>query len=179
MPKTLDEVQPRTVEILDSLPVWYSTDPIALSILDAMGKELQRIEDFITDVLTQFFPSNTDDTYGLLSMWEQLVGLGIAPADMTLEQRRALVAARLRDRTASSGLEWEQVVAEALREVPWTYEEGPSDYQVTITYPFLVGGMTSAQVQALVRAVTPAHLQVLATYTSGFLLGISLIGDPL
>lgn len=179
MPETLTTVQQKALDMLDSLPAWYESAPIALEILDAIGRELQRVEDFLVALRLGFFPQNADDTYGLLSAWESMTGLAVQPPGATLDQRQALVIARLRQRTAGSGLAWEDAVAQTFGGVTWTYQEGPGSYQITIVYPFTTGGVSSAQVQSLVRAVTPAHLQILATFTTGFLVGVSLVGDPL
>jgi hypothetical protein len=52
-------------------------------------------------------------------------------------------------------------------------------YTITIRYPFGPGAPNSQVVQGYAREITPAHESVLATYTQGFLVGISLVGDPL
>jgi uncharacterized protein YmfQ (DUF2313 family) len=126
----------------------------------------------------QMFPPNADDTYGILARWEEFFGLPVAP-NVPLATRQQNLTSQLQKRRASSGADWEKAVTQALNTGDWDYIEGPGAYQVTITYPYQPGAYTSVQVQNLIRAITPAHIQILAAYSQGFLIGISLIGDPL
>lgn len=164
--------------ILGDLPPWYEVDDISTAIIQVLAKEIKRIEDFVGEVRLQMYPGRADDKYGILARWEEFFGLPVQP-NVPLATRQQLVAAQLAKRRASTGHDWELAVTTALGSGDWDYYEGPGNYQVTITYPYRVGAYTSVQVANLIREITPAHIQILASYRQGFLVGISLVGDIL
>lgn len=159
------------------MPAWYSEDEVARAIVAAMAAELQRIESFLGVVRDQMRPQNADDTYGILGMWEALFGLPVAPAGVTLSNRRALVLAHLQKRSSGAGFDWVAQVTQALNSNQWTYSEGPGSYQVTVRFPYASGGYTSAQAAVLIGEITPAHLLLSIGYSQGWILGSSRVGQ--
>jgi hypothetical protein len=122
-------------------------------------------------------PHSLDDQYRFLSMWERLLGLPVAPVGVSLEARRSQVRGAVMARKASSGADWVSLVTTALGTTLWDYEEGPGPYQVVLSFPWSEGGYSVSTVLALARRVTPAHLQLNATYEGGFIVGVDFT-DP-
>lgn len=166
-----------TGRMIDTMPAYYRGNSIIEGILDAVGRELQRIEDRLNFIRTGMFPQNADDTYKQLSLWEELLGLPVAQAGATLTQRRNLVLARLNGRSLSSGAAWIDAVNQALGGTPWTYQEGPASYTVSIYISYALGSYSSVQVLSLVRAITPAHLDIAVVYSQGFIVGEGIVGE--
>lgn len=172
------ELTQRARIILGDMPPWYEVDEISTTVILVLAKELERIEGFIREVQWQMFPEHANDVYGILGRWEEFFGLPVQP-NVPLETRQQIVAAQLAKRRSATGHDWELAVTTALGSGDWDYSEGPGNYQVTIRYPYRPGAYTSVQVANLIREITPAHIQILASYRQGFLIGISLVGDIL
>lgn len=166
-----------TQRMIDNMPPFYRGESFIEGYLDAVGRELQRIEDRATQIQQGMFPQNTDDAYKLLSLWELLLGLPVAAAGATLLQRRNLVVSTLAARSQASGAAWVASVGQAMGGTPWTYQEGPGDYTVTIYIPFSSTSFNSVQVQNLVRKITPAHLVLSVVYNQGFIVGEGIVGE--
>lgn len=157
------------------------------AVFRAYGNELQRIDDALALIRFASFPMQTSDVLlatgavvRLASMWETLLGIPVSPAGVTIEERRNKILAHVRKRKSGKGSDWVATLTEALGSTPWSYQEGPGDYQVTIHIPYASGSYSSAQVLNLAREATPAHIDVIPAFNEGFLIGISLIGiEPL
>jgi uncharacterized protein YmfQ (DUF2313 family) len=162
--------------MMENLPPYYEYDPTTRGFLDVVGKELQRIEDTAEGIAHQMAPLNADDTYGVLGLWEALLGLPPNPPDATVEERRNQVAANIRKRNSGSATDWVELVRTALGTSDFTWDEGPGRYHVTITYPYFDTGYTPTQVRNLVRDITPAHLKISPIFGEGFIVGVSEIG---
>jgi hypothetical protein len=169
----------KTVEVLGDLQPELADAPDVHAVLDPLVREAQRLEAKAYEVADCLFPRNAVDFCNTLPMWESLLGLPVRQAGATLEQRRGLVTAAVRARTAASGAAWVDLVTTALGSPGWTHEEGPAAYNLTLRVPYVPGGITAGQLANIARRVTPAHLQINTTYTAGFLVGISLVGDGL
>lgn len=175
MPKVLS---PKGQALLADLPPYLADDPFVQEIVDTGARELQRVEDAAAAVQLTMFPANADDTYGFLSLWETVFGLPVNPTGVSLTERRNKVLAALQKRNVGSGSQWVATLAQAFGATPWSYAENtPGSYQVTISLPYAAGSYTAEQVVTLARSITPAHLDVLASYGTGFLIGINLIGS--
>lgn len=165
--------------MLDVMPPYYAGDDATLAVIDTQGREIERVEELLDTIQQRAFPTLADDVYRLLGMWEALLGLPVEPVGVGVVERRAKVLAHVRKRHSSSGSDWVAVISAALGTTSWTYQEGPSAYTVTITLPYSPGTYNAAQVVALARAITPAHLHLAFTYTVGFILDVSALGDAL
>lgn len=172
-----DAVIALTGRMLDTLPSFYRSESILQGLLDAVGRELQRIEDFLNDLRFRMFPQNADDKYRTLGMWELLLGLSVEPASATVAQRRAMVVARMQSNSVASGAEWLAAMNRALGGTVWTYQEGPAANTVTLYIPFGVGAYSSVQAFALARLITPAHLDIAVVYNQGFIVGEGRVGE--
>lgn len=163
--------------MLATIPSYYDGNSFVEGFLDALGRELQRIEDRYNAIRTGLFPQTADDTYKLLSLWELLLNLPVAPLGVTVTVRRNLVLASLNGRSLSSGAAWVATLNQAMGGTPWTYQEGPGSYQVTIYFPFSSTSFNSVQVQQLARGLTPAHIDLAAAYNEGFIVGEGRVGE--
>lgn len=177
MGKTL--VGPVGLVMLDDLAPELADDPTVQNVLNAVGREMQRFVDAASAFFQAMFPQNTDDVHKQLSMWEMLLGIGTNPA-LTVVQRRAVVQGYVQQRSVGSGASWIALLSLALGTSNWTHLEGPGNYQVTITLPSRTGSPQASTIVALAARVTPAHLQIIAGFNGGFLVGISQLGvEPL
>jgi uncharacterized protein YmfQ (DUF2313 family) len=174
-------------DMLAMMPPYLTSDPLVIAIMQAFGGEYQRIEDAQSAVSDAAFPSQANDELlptgamvTLAQMWETLLGLPVNPVGVTILERRAKICAQIQTRTAGSGSDWVATLTAALGATPWSYEEGPGDYQVTIFIPHDVGSYSAEQLLILARKITPAHIDIVPAYDTGFLIGISDIGiEPL
>lgn len=166
-----------TARMIETMPPYYRDNSIIEGILDACGREMQRIADRVDVLRTAFFPQTADDTYKTLSMWEMLLTLPVAQTGVPVATRRNLILARLNGRGLSSGLAWIAAMSQAMGGTPWTYQEGPGSYVVTIYISFGAGSFSSVQVQQLARAITPAHIDVAVVYSQGFIVGEGRVGE--
>lgn len=178
-PKVQADATEKLEAMLGDLQPELLEDPAVIATLRAVAIELQRLDNAADGVRRGFWPLWSDDTYGVLGLFEQLFELPVEPVGLTLEQRRALIVAHFQKRLAGAGSDWELALTQAMGSTEFTYIEGPAPYTITIRYAFANGAPNSAQVQKLARQMTPAHLQLVAGYSQGWLVGISLIGDPL
>lgn len=159
-----------------SMPPYYLGNSIMEGLLDAVGRELQRVSDRKDAIQLDFQPSTSPDAFGGLQLWELLLGLPVNPP-VSITTRRNLVLATLAARGEGSGTAWIDALNKALGGTPWTYQEGPSDYAVSIYVPFSSTSFSSTQVGFLARSITPAHLDLLIQYDQGFIIGEGLIGE--
>lgn len=167
----------RAETLLGDIQPELADDPIVQMVMQAVGNELDRIETAGIGLRDGFYPAQA--TEPAISLYEELFGLPVAPTGQSLDTRRQLVVAHFRKRIAGSGADWEDALTKAMGTTQYSYLEGPGPYQVTIRYGFAIGAPSAAAVRAFAREITPAHIDVLAAYSQGFLIGISLIGDPL
>lgn len=151
--------------------------PEVQQVVDCLARELQRLEDRAGQIRDELFPTQTQDDWSGLSMWESLLGLPVDLPGATLLQRQQLVLASIQQRGESSGAQWINLISTALGTTNWVHQEGPGAYTVTITIPYQPGGLIGGQVVQLARRVTPAHLAINSGFTGGFVIGVSNIGD--
>ena len=99
------ELHDRTVQILGDLPPFLADSYDIQGALDAMVREVVRIEEATATVRDNFVPQTAND---YLHLFEALLKLPVDPSDKTLEQRRNSVLAFMQNISASgSGLSWE------------------------------------------------------------------------
>lgn len=166
--------------MMASLPANLADEPMVQRTHIAFGNELDRADAVALAIREGLMPATATDTYNGLSMLEAQLNLPVAPVGLTEDQRRALVLAWISARRGGTGLAWVALMSLAFGGNPWTYFEGPNDFQVTIQIPLASGSLTAATALSLARAITPAHIDIIPTYGSGFLIGISQIGvEPL
>lgn len=168
--------------LLAMQPPFISADPWNRAVQRAIAGELLRIEVSMQMVRDALIPSQADDVIlptgqvvPCAEMLEALLGISIAPAGFTIEQRRSRIVAHIRKLNSGTGADWVANLTEILG-TGWTYEEGPGAYQVTIHIAFASGTLSADEVVAFARAITPAHLDVIPAFNEGFLVGISSVG---
>lgn len=172
-----DAIAAITRRMIETMPPFYLSNGQVEGILDAAGRELQRIEDRAAQIRRGFMPQTSDDTFKQLLMWEMLLGLPVAQVGVSLATRRNLVLARLNGRGLSSGSAWIEAMNQAMGGTPWSYQEGTGDYVVTIFLSFSASSYTSVQIQQLARIITPAHIEIDVVFNQGFIVGEGHIGE--
>jgi hypothetical protein len=156
------------------LPVILRDSPDHLAVLHCCARELERLEAKIEQVRAQFFPQTADI---LLKVYEAELKTTIEPAGATLDERRQTVLAMLRKMKATpSGLDWQENVTRLIG-AGWSYSEhdvdepgSPPAYTIRVELPFPPSSSRYAQVERLLRDITPAHLDLLVVFTGGFIL---------
>ena len=166
----------RGQDILASMPPYYADDPAALSVVNVCANEVDRIESMLVAIQRAALPQWADDTYGLLSLWEYLVGLPVKPAQ-SVAGRQARVNASRRVKVAT-GADWWTALTNAIGTTSWTHTETPG-IRVTLALPLESGSYYADTIISIARRLTPAHLDITTTYTLGFIVGISNLGDAL
>lgn len=163
--------------MLDLLPPYLADDENVIAAYTATAGEIERLESAGHAFQMKVIPTQADDEFSTLSMWEAVLGLPVAPPSVSVAIRRNFVLARLRSRSVALGSEWFDRISEVLG-TGWSYEEGPTDYTISIRVPFTEGGVR-IDIHGFIRDITPAHLDILFGFEEGFLMGISEMGDEL
>jgi uncharacterized protein YmfQ (DUF2313 family) len=172
----LDPLSPRAEEMLGTLSAYEQDDASVVAVMRAGADELDGVVDLAETVRDQAWPHRANDDYGLLSIHEQMLKLTPEP-DAPLSQRQAAVKAAVQARKSGAKSLWVSRMNTMMRGQQWTYEENtPGPGQLTIRIPFDPNTYSSAQVEALARRITPAHIQIILAYSQGFLVGISRVG---
>ncbi len=165
----------KTVGILEDLPPYLGGDRSVQAALDPVGRELARIEAAMLALREKMLPQNADDTYSTLPMWEMLLAMAVQPEGLTVDQRRARVLSRLRKRRSPASSDWVETVTTLIGTV-WSWYLGPGPYNITIVVPAEGGTLTESEIVALLRSITPAHIDIHVTTGQGFLVGIGEVG---
>jgi uncharacterized protein YmfQ (DUF2313 family) len=173
---------PRTITetgqtLLADLPPYLSDDGTVQGVIDTLAREQQRITDAADGIRRTAFPSQADDTYNMLLLWETLLGLPVKPPGVPDDQRRSKVLASLQGRDVGTGEGWTRAVAQAVGTNWQQAENTPGPYQLTVTLPFAAGSYEGRQAENIIRTITPAHIDLLISYGTGFLIGVSIIGQ--
>lgn len=153
------------------MPVVLRDSPDHLAVIHACAREVERLEGKVEQVRMQFFPQHADV---LLKVWEFMLRVTVEPEGLTVEQRRALVIATLRKmRSTPYGRDWVANVTALVGE-GWTYEEhepgvgtSPPTDTIRINLPFPPDSSSYARAEALIRAITPAHVDIVLANPEG------------
>ena len=117
----LSALTERGAEMRSWLPLILQNSPDHLAVVHAYAREMDRCEEKLEQVRRQWWPTSADI---LLGAWEHAHGLPVAPAGLTIEERREAVLARVAMKTiTSSGLDWQDAVSRLVGSEGWTYDE--------------------------------------------------------
>lgn len=167
------------LERVEDVPYFLHDDPQVRGLLDVMQRELDRVEALIENIRLQWFPQFTI-TDPFLRMWEFNLGLPVAPPGLTDEQRALLITTHRGKRQVATGTDWVAALNEAFGAGVWDYTEDYLPYTVRLVIPYGSTDITALGILALARQITPAHLDLLVTYSAGsaggFIIGVSAIG---
>ena len=167
----------RALDLLEMLAVDLRRSPSGQRLLQALANELDRIEGFMYAFLEASFPQNATDELNTLSIWEVQLGLPVAPEGLSEDQRRQSLLAKLAARHADEGQDW-VAAATAIIGPGWSYQENyPAADQLTVLIPYPPGSPEAGRVETQLRAITPAHLDLIVTFGGGFLVGLSEVGE--
>lgn len=173
--------------MVESLPVYAQEDGTIRALLDAVGKELQRIEDYLSDLRDTLQPQTA--TGDFLNYWESFLSLPVAPAGVSDTRRLATINAAVRRRSAGPGAGWKSLLDTVAEGGAWQHEENAnasgnySAYGIRFyDIQFLSTDYRVGIFDEMVRRITPAHLQINAVTVAGddsFRVGISEVGDTI
>lgn len=177
------ELSAKATELLEEMPPYLADSPWVQDMTDAVGREFERLEEFINYLRDHLRPTTASDEYRLLGLWEAAMGLPVEPEGVPLATRVNRVAAGARRRLAGSGEGWVLALSLAVANSSWKHlENTPGDYQLSIEVPFASTNIAAGTLEQLLRQLTPANLEVggdLITYGDSFRVGISEVGDTL
>jgi len=170
----------------DYLPRSYGTDaatdvdPIVARWLEAEAFELDRLRALLLALRSTTIPSAADDTVGSLRRWEKLMGLPVAPAGQSVTQRRANLISAIVGRTVARRSDWLAAIAAIIGAPGWSVQENtPGANQITINVPYPSTSFAAGQLRTRARRITPAHLDLVFNFSSGFIVDSSLVGDAI
>jgi hypothetical protein len=157
------------------LPAALHESPDHLAVIHSYARELDRVEAAIELVRLQFFPQHATV---LLPVYERILGLTVAPVGWTEEQRQLAVLSQLaRMRSEPGGATWETNVSKIVGNAGWTYAThdpndagSPPANTILIRLPFPPSSDRYAVTERLIRAITEAHVDLIVTFTGGFVL---------
>jgi hypothetical protein len=161
-------------EMIEWLPTILRDAPEFVAIVYAFSRELTRLEGRIEQVRAQFFPQKADV---LLGVWETMLRTTVAPATLTLDQRRSRAVSLAQRMTATPAAKrWAQMITDVVGD-GWSYDRhDPADLSspptdtLRVWLPFPVGSEQYEQAKDFVRAITPAHLDIEFNFPGGFVL---------
>lgn len=173
--------------MVESLPIYEQSDPTIRSFLDAVGKELQRIDDYLSVLRATIQPKDSSDEF--LRYWESFLDLPVEPAGVSVAQRHRTISAAIRRRTAGPGTGWKGLLDTIMDGAPWSHTENAdaSGNYEAYGIRFYGIGLDGTDYRLgifdeMVRRITPAHLEINAVTASGddtFRVGISEVGDEI
>lgn len=145
----------RALELLETLPTFLHDAPEIVGTLDALAREVERIDAQMAIQLRNQFASTASE---YLHWWERLLGLSVNPPDKTLEQRKASVLAFVGAiKNRGTGANWKEALTRLIG-TNWEYEEHnpgapgtPPPYTIRITLPFSPGIVSPNQPTATVN----------------------------
>lgn len=171
MPAVLHE---RTEDLLRELPPFLANSSHFSGTLDVLVREVVRLDASAAEVRDTAFPALAS---AYLEIWELMLGLPPNPEGMTVEARRNAVQALLRALRDSQRSGWEAAVTKLIG-TNWTYAvHSPDPYVITVTIPFADTVAEATVLRALLRAVTPAPLDIAIDFSEGFIVGESLLSE--
>lgn len=167
------ESSPRAVEHLNDLPWFLQRDPDIRGIVYCHAKEAERQEETLDALQRELNPLTATEVG--LPWWETLLRLTVDPPGKTVQERRDIVVAFLRkSRSSPHGRDWVANVTDLVG-TAWSYmehdpddpDDTPDEYTVRITLPWEPAAGEFIRTEALLRSITPAHLDVELTYDPG------------
>lgn len=145
---------PRGQKLLAYLPVIYRDSVVLQSVLQGAGSELDELRRALDETLAQFYARTA--TWGL-ERWEKALGL-VPPSDASADERRDAIVGRLRGYGTPSRELIESIISAYARTKVAVAKECD---QYTVTARFKLqeqARRSAAQIEAIVRAILPAHL---------------------
>jgi hypothetical protein len=112
------------------------------------------------------------DEYGMLSVHQLTLGM-LPDAAASEDERRRAAIARLQTRAVASGRAWVATLTRAIG-AAWAHEAHGDTIRLTIRRNL---GVRPAELTALARTITPAHVEIVTGYDEGFIVGVSEVGN--
>lgn len=168
-------ITPRGQEFLNDLPLILRDQQDFMGIMHANAKEWDRFYARLDSLVAEFLP--TSATAVGLPLLEALVGTITDPM-MTAEARRLILAAYFEKiRGGGEGTDWVNSIT-GLVGPGWTYSEHnpddptaqPPPNTILIRLPFPPSSDFYGRTTRFIRALTPAHLEIIVTTMGGFYL---------
>jgi hypothetical protein len=173
--------------MVNDLPSYLQSDPTTQALLNAVGNELQLLEDYLLELREKLLPARS--TGELLAYWEGFLGLPVNPDGVSVQQRINTVQAAVRRRNAGPGTGWKSLLDTVMATAAWKHTENADAVGAYEAYGirFYDIDLDSTDYRVgifdeMVRRITPAHLEVNAVTVAGddsFRVGINEVGDTI
>lgn len=169
-------LSPTATRMAETLPFYYSGEPLIERILQAWANEIDRVDTRLDAIKNGLVPSLATDELRMLALWEMQLGLPIEPQDATVSQRVGKVTAVLQALGAGSAARFIATLTTAINSSDWVLlRDDPAPFVDTLQVPFEPGSYQAVQVEMIARQLYPAHRQLNMRYLVGFLLDRSLM----
>lgn len=179
-------LSPDAAALFAYLPASYGTDPatdvdpIVARWLEAEAAELGKVRGVLEALRATTIPSTADDTVRSLQRWEKVMGLPVAPAGVTVTQRRANLISAILARNVAYGRDWTAAISALIGVPGWSVEGNtPGPNQLTIHVPYSSTSFAAGQLRLRARRITPAHIEIIFDFAGGFIVGFSDVGDTI
>lgn len=159
----------RARRMLGTLPYYYAGEPLLERIVQAWANEIDRLDAVVDQLKIELQPGAATDEFGLLGMWEQMLGLPPRPAAATVSQRQAKVAGALQAIGAGSSADVIAALETAAGTGFTVLRDTPGVRQDTIEVPFESTSYQAGLFIRLARRMWPAHRQLFVSFAGGFL----------
>lgn len=111
--------------MLADMPTYAQQDSVITALLNAVGLELQRIDDYLAEVREASFPLTVSGDY--LVYWERFLDLPVQPEGVTDERRQQTIRAAIARRSAGAGAGWYDLLSSVIAPATFRHAEN-SDF---------------------------------------------------
>lgn len=163
--------------MIDTLPVYYWGNPLVERFIQAWANRIDELDAYIDAIERGLNPALADDRYGFLAVWEDILGLPVAPADATVGQRLDGVSATLQQLGSVASRDTLALIGKALGgSFTFTRNDG-TQLLDTIEVAYAEDSFLAGRLRRLLARAYPAHREVAWRYGEGFLLDESPLDD--
>lgn len=107
--------------MLADMPVYAQTDAVIAALLTAVGREMERIDDFLIEFRSASLPLEASGEY--LSYWERFLDLPVEPEGVTESARQSYIRAAIARRTTGAGAGWYDLLSSLLAPATFRHSE--------------------------------------------------------
>lgn len=173
---TTVSLSPTAQRMLETLPVYYWGNPWVERILQGWADEIDKVDALLDSIKDGFVPTLADDSLGMLSIWEIIMRVPVAPAGVTIDQRHATLRGaflRLSAATAADVL----ALLEAQGVGFSITRDDPGALQDTLHISAPEGSYGAELLRSVAEAAWPDHRELVVAYAGGFTLDLSELDD--
>jgi hypothetical protein len=159
--------------MLADMPVYAQTDPFIAALLNAVGRELERIDEYLADFRERSFPLKASGEF--LAYWERFLDLPVNPEGVTDSNRHNFIRAAVAKRTAGAGTGWYELLSSLIAPATFRHAENSNldgdyaPYELSITGIDIQNRATTA-VDGTQTSLSPTSATLTVDSTTNFAL---------